>query len=96
MATRGRPKKQEFEDVPSEFKDQANSSSREELQNLISLVSCNQVELMKLKSEDSDLATAKEVAKQAGAVYAEGSKLNKAKILYCKTLLDDKGGHTKS
>lgn len=96
MAQRGRPPKAEYEDVPDEFKDLANSSDRESLQTLISKVACDQVELMLLKSEDQDLATAKEVAKHAGAVYAEGSKMNKQKIAYCKTLLDDKGGHTKS
>ncbi len=96
MVQRGRPKKAEFADVPEEFKDKANSSSREELQDMISKVACDQVELLKLKSEDMDLASAKETARVAGLQYSEGSKMNKQKVEYCKVLLDDKGGHTKS
>jgi hypothetical protein len=95
MANRGRPKKRAFEDVPEEFKVLANSSDREELQSLISQVACNQVELLKLKAEDQDLASAKETARIAGQQYSDGTRVNRQKLEYCKILLDDKGGHTK-
>lgn len=89
---RGRPKKDKFEDLPEEFKNQINSSDRDAIKKIVAKVACDQVELMKAKKEDQQLEEAKLAYQDAGAVYKEGTKLNRTKIEYCKAVIDAKGG----
>lgn len=96
MAQKGRPKKEQWQDLPQEWKDRVNTLSREELEHEIANVAYNNCELMKLKSEDMDLASCKQSYTDAGAQYKEGSKQNKLKISYAKEMLDSAGGLTKS
>lgn len=88
----GRNKKDKFEDLPEEFKTQADSSNRDDLKKLIAKVACSQVELMRAKKEDMHLEEMKIAYQNAGSVYKEGTKLNRTKIEYMKQALDDKGG----
>ncbi len=84
--------KDPFEGVPEEFRDAIAGMSVEEIKQRIATVALDQVELMKAKKEDQDLFEKKELAKEAGALYREGTKLNKTKIEYCKMMIDNKGG----
>lgn len=87
-----RADKDPFEVVPEEFKDAVMGMSVEEIKQRIAQVALDQVELMKAKKEDQDLLEKRETYKEAGALYREGSKMNKTKIEYCKMAIDSKGG----
>jgi hypothetical protein len=84
--------KDPFEGVPEEFRDAVAGMSIEEIKQRIAQTSIDQVELMKAKKEDQDLFEKKELFKEAGAIYREGSKLNRVKIEFCKMTIDSKGG----
>lgn len=84
--------KEPFSELPEEFREAVESMNVEEIKQRIAIVALDQVELMKAKKEDQDLFEKKEVYKEAGALYREGSKLNKSKIEYCKVMIDNKGG----
>lgn len=83
--------KDPFEAVPEEFKDAIAGMSVLDIKQRIANVALDQVELMKLKKEDQDLEEKKVAFKEAGALYREGSRLNKSKIEFCKFMLDSKG-----
>lgn len=85
--------KDPFIDVPEEFKDAVMGMNVEEIKQRIAKVALDQVELMKMKKEDEDLIKQRELYKEAGLVYREGTKLNRVKIEYCKMMIDSKGGN---
>lgn len=91
---RGRTKKEAFEDLDSEFKDTVAAMSEEDIRNKLAQVSLNHVELMKAKKDDQDLESKKEAVKEAGAIYREGSKMNKLRIEFCHRVLGDRGKDT--
>lgn len=86
------PRKDPFEDLPQDFRDTVDAQSREDIRRTIAQVAIDQAELMEAQSEDVDLQNAKEAAREAGAVYREGTKTNKLKIQYAKQVLEGKGG----
>jgi hypothetical protein len=90
----GRPKKDEFADLDTDWKDAVAQSSREEIEKRISDLALYNVELRKEKEEDGQLAEAKVAYQAAGQRYRDGFKDNKARIGFCKRVLDDKGGPT--
>ncbi len=92
----GRSKKDPFEDLDSVFKDSVANMSELEIRQKISSVALNQVALLEAKEGDDDYQTKKEVAKEAGAVYREGTVMNKVRIAFCKRVLSDKGKFTGS
>lgn len=87
-----RPKKDPFEDLDPDFKESIEAMTREEIRNKIASIAIAQTELMKAKDSDQALQEAKETAKEAGAVYRDGTKMNKLRIAYASQVLDDKGG----
>lgn len=89
-----RPKKTRdpFEDVPEEFKSTIEGLSRDEIKLRIAMVTIDQIELMEAQAADDDYQRLKAEFKEAGAVYREGTKANKAKIAYARSVLDAKGG----
>ena len=91
---RGRPAKDPYELVPAEFKDKINAAADLEVRQMIAQVSLNQAALMEAKEADEDLKQAKEAAKSAGAVYADGTKTNKQCISYGRDLLKARGKPT--
>lgn len=88
---RGRAKKEQFEDLDSDFKDTVSGMTEEEIRNKLASVSLNQVELMNAKKDDGDLQQKQEAVKEAGAIYREGSKMNKLRIEFCHRVLGDRG-----
>lgn len=89
-----RPKKDPFEDLDPEFKDALAAMSREEIRNKIASIAIAQSDLLKAKDSDEALQEAKEAAKEAGAIYREGTKMNKLRIAFATQVLQDKGGET--
>ncbi len=83
--------KDPFAQLDDDFKASANSMDEIEIRNTIAKVALNQAALQELKEQDTDLASKKEIAREAGAQYRDGTKENKAKILYLRQLLGDKG-----
>ena len=86
-----RPKKDIFEDLPKEFKEAVAGMDEASIRDQITKTSLNQAALMEAKDADGDLATKKEEAKLAGAIYREGTKANKVKVAWCRQVLADKG-----
>lgn len=83
--------KDKFEDLDQDFKNEINGKSPEEIKKVVAKVALDQNELMKAKKLDQDLQDKLELAKEAGAVYREGTKMNKLRIGYCSQVLEDKG-----
>ena len=85
-------KKDPFDDLPDEFKDAVAAMNRTAIRERIAQVALDQQSLLEAKEKDTDFLKAREQAKEAGAVYREGTKMNKLKIAFAKRCLDDKGG----
>lgn len=83
--------KNPYEDVPEEWRESVESATTEEIKKKVAEVALAQAELMKAKKDDADLADRREQYKEAGAIYREGSKMNKCKIEYAKMVLDSRG-----
>lgn len=89
-------KKDKFADLDQDFKDVANALKEPEIRDRIAKVSLDQAALLDAKEKDYDLKEKKEQAKEAGAVYREGTKANKLRIEYYRILLDGQGKDTGS
>ncbi len=92
----GRPKKGKFDDLDQDFKDRVNGANQEQIREIICKVALDQGALIELKEEDQDLAEKKEAYSTAGAFYREGTKMNKLRTKYARTMLGEKGGDTGS
>jgi len=90
-STKIKAKKDPFAELPPEWKDAVEAMSVDNLKNEMVSVSSNEHENQKNKEEDQDLASKKELYKEAGAGYKEASKANKLKIKYVLRHLSDKG-----
>jgi len=88
----GRSKKDPFADLDQDFKDEINAASKEQIRDKIAQISLNDAALEEAKELDLDLAQKKEAAKEAGAVYREGKKMNKLRRKYARIMLGEKGG----
>lgn len=87
----GRPKKDQFADLPEEFREAVAGMDELGIRDTITKISLQQAALMEAKDADADLAAKKEEAKTAGAIYREGTKANKSKVAWCRQVLTDKG-----
>lgn len=85
--------KDPFSVVPEEFKEAVVGMDADEINTRIAKVAKDQVDLMRAKKEDQDLEEKKIAYREAGVIYREGSKLNRVKIEYCKSILELKGGN---
>lgn len=86
-----RPKKDIFADLSEEFKNSVAAMDETQIREQITKVTLAQVANLEAKDQDQDLAQKKEAYKEAGAQYREATKANKAKVLFCKRVLGDKG-----
>jgi len=83
--------KDPYKDLPPEFKEAIPSMDVVDIRKTVAKVALDQAELNIAQKADQDLADKKEIAKEAGAVYKESAKLNKLKISYCRSILENKG-----
>lgn len=88
---RGRPKKDPFAIIETEWKDAIASSTPEEINKRIAQVAKDEDENIKLKKDDEDLARIREELKTASAQYTEGTKRHKAMVAFARQVLSDKG-----
>lgn len=88
--------KDKFEDLDEDFKDSIAAMDEDAIRSTIAKVSLNQVEMMNAKAGDQDLIQKREAASEAGAVYREGTKMNKLRIEFCHQVLGDKAKDTGS
>mgnify|MGYP001563268370 CR=1 FL=1 len=86
------PKKYEkiLKDLP-EFKDVADSASKEELNKIILSCEGNLYNIEKEKEKDVKLNAARELVKESAAPYRDASKVQTTKIKYALFLLEGKG-----
>ncbi len=85
------PKKEKFAELPEEFKDAVAGMQEAQIRDRIAKVALDQAALMEAKDLDEDLAEKKEIANEAGAIYRDGTKMNKLKVEFCRQVLGDKG-----
>jgi hypothetical protein len=85
----GAPSK--FDALDQEFKDSIAAMSRKDIRERVATIALDQATLMGEKENDQDFLRARERSRDAGAIYREGTKLNKLRIEYAKQVLGDKG-----
>lgn len=88
---RGRKKKNEFEDLPEDYRSMMAGSKDDKINEEIRNSALYMERLRELKKEDQDLANKKEVYEEAGKVYKEGTKQCKLKIAYNRAILRGRG-----
>jgi len=93
MARKFAAKKGPFDELPTDFKDAVASACPEDINKRIAQIAKDTEALLKARDEDQDYQTKKEELKEAGAVYRDGKKANRLKILYCVQVLGDKGAN---
>ena len=91
MARFKKAKKGPYDDLPTEFKDAVAQSSPEDINARIATITKETEALLKARDDDQDYQSKKEALKEAGAVYREGKKANRLKVLYAMQVLADKG-----
>lgn len=77
--------------LPSNFQDEANAMSEEDLKKVIVESEKNLYTIDKEKEADQKLAGAKEIAKTLSGAYREASSAQNAKIKYVMFLLEGRG-----
>jgi hypothetical protein len=89
---RGKGPKDPYADLDQAFKDRVNAAkSGEELKAILSEATLGYTELMAAKDLDEDLKSKKEAAKEAGAIYREGTKRYKLKTKFIRQTLASRG-----
>lgn len=83
--------KDPFEIIGREYIDAVTAMDEKQIRDRIASVSLDQVALMEARDQDLDLQKAVEQAREAGATYREGTKINKLKIAFAKRVLEDRG-----
>jgi len=87
-----RTKAEPFENLSQDFRDTVDAQTRDDIKRTICQVTLDQLELMEAQALDEDYQNLKEQAREAGAIYREGTKMNSLKIKYAKQVLEGKGG----
>ena len=84
--------KNKYDAIAEEWKEEVEKKSIAEINSLIADLAKRQEEVEKQKTEDQDLASIKEKAKEAGAYYREAKKALKQKVTFAIEMLEAKGG----
>ncbi|NBT57365.1 hypothetical protein EBT16_01130 [bacterium] len=87
----GRQKKNKFDDLDADFRSNVESLSDEEIKSRVAQIALDNELLLKAKEDDEDLKEKVQIAKEAGAVYREGVKMNRTKIQYAQMILESRG-----
>ena len=88
---KGFKKKDKYADLDNDFKAALDGADEATCRRKLSEIGINQNELMLAKKNDQDLADKTEIAKEAGAVYREGSKRNALATSYIVERLRNMG-----
>lgn len=80
-----------FSALPPEWKENIEAAQDEEVMNIIAKVSLDEVLNKMSKDADEDLKEKVAQAREAGAQYREGTKMNSLKIAYARQLLESRG-----
>lgn len=91
---RGRRKKNKFEDLDKDFMTNIEAASDAEIRDKIAQVALNQAELIQARDLDQDLQDKKYALSEANAIYREGTKMNKLRIEYARSILEARGKNT--
>ncbi len=84
-------KKGKYDDLDPDFKQAAEAMGEGEIHETITKVNLSYEALMEVKDADEDLKLKKAVAKEAGAIYREGTKFRKLATSYLREMLKAKG-----
>lgn len=84
----GRPKKDRFAALPDDWKEKAKHASKEEIREMFAKVGHDEATNRAAQKADQDLQEKKEAAREANAVYAEGTKVNRLKLDFLKEISD--------
>lgn len=88
---RGRKKKQPFEDLDQDFKDDVANMKDEDIRAKLAEVAINEHENREAKKQDQDLQQKHDAYSLAGEIYREGTKMNKLRTGYCYNILEARG-----
>ena len=88
---RGRPEKGRFDALDQDFKEALSAAPVDEIKKRVAEIALDLDRLLEAKKADQDLAEKLEAAKDAGAVYRDGTKMARLKIRYAQTLLEARG-----
>lgn len=83
--------KNKYDDLDPEFKEAAEKMGEGEIHATITKVNLGYEALMEAKEKDEDLKNKKAIAKEAGAIYREGTKFRKLATSYLRDMLVAKG-----
>jgi hypothetical protein len=89
--SKNKEKKDEFADLPAEWKDAVAGMDKPAIDARIAEVAKAEEENQKLKGDDEDLKSRQLEAREAGKQYSDGTKANKLKIRFAMRVLRDKG-----
>lgn len=87
----GRQKKNKFDDLDADFKSGVENMSDEDICARVAQIALDNEQLLKSKENDEDLKEKIQIAKEAGAVYREGVKMNRVRIQYAQMILESRG-----
>lgn len=87
----GRKKKNKFDDLDADFKSGVESMTDEDIRDKVAQIALDTEELLKAKEDDEDLKEKVQIAKEAGAVYRDGVKMNRVRIQYAQMVLESRG-----
>jgi hypothetical protein len=93
MPRQKKPKadKDPFANLDEDFKDAILQGTEESVRSAASKVALDQEELMAAKENDQDLKEAMAAASVAGSVYRDGTKMNKLRIKFIRSVLKSRG-----
>lgn len=91
MPKKMKAEKDPFANLDSDFKDAILQGEEAAVRAAASKVALDQEELMSAKADDEDLKQAMAAASVASAVYREGTKMNKLRIKFIRSVLKSRG-----
>jgi|LauGreDrversion4_2_1035121.scaffolds.fasta_scaffold1708774_2 hypothetical protein len=91
MPKKMKAEKDPFANLDSDFKDAILQGEETAVRAAASKVALDQEELMSAKEGDEDLKQAMAAASVASAVYREGTKMNKLRIKFIRSVLKSRG-----
>ena len=76
--------KNKFDELDEDFKADVDNFDEAQARSKLAQIALDHAELMEAKGNDEDLKEKREAAKEANAIYSEGSKMNKLRTEYIR------------